>query len=477
MRKILYFSFFIFHFSFFAHLNAQVISTVAGSYPSRGYSGDGGIATNAELYNPVIVAKDISGNLYIVDQLNNVIRKVNTSGIINTIAGNGYNAGTGHGGYSGNGGPATSAELASPAGIAIDTIGNIYISDWDNNVIRKINTSGIIHTIAGNFSYGGGYSGNGGPATAAELHYPAGLALDIFSDLYIIDCNNACVRKVSTSGIISTVAGMPPYWGYSGDGGPAKDAELYTPTGLCFDGLGNLYVADEDNNVIRKVDTSGIISTVAGNHFNGLGYSGDGGPATDAEFFFPSSVTIDDSNNLYVADSYNNRIREINSATGIITTLIGNGYNEGTGYGGYSGDGGPAIIAELYQPQGIAFDNFSNLYIADDGNDVIRKVTYNSTGINEIKHENSMSIFPNPSTGIFTIQSSVVSGKWSVEVYNVMGEKVLTDIPVRTGTGGLHSVQDDKVINLSGQPNGVYLYRVINEDGSLAGEGKLVIQK
>ena len=221
-----------------------IIITVAGD-STAGYSGDGGAATSAELYNPIGVGFDASGNLYIADYLNNRIRKVTPSGTISTVAGNGTR------GYSGDGGTATAAELNYPGGVAFDASGDLYIADAFNNVIRKVTPSGTIGTVAGIGTWG--YSGDGGAATAAELHGPYGVAFDTSGDLYIADTYNNRIRKVTPLGIISTVAGNGTN-GYSGDGGAAAAAELGLPTGVAVDGSGNLFIADQNNNRIREIE-------------------------------------------------------------------------------------------------------------------------------------------------------------------------------------------------------------------------------
>ncbi len=301
--------------------SAQIINTIAGN-GAAAFSGDGGQATAAELNAAAGVAVDTHGNIYIADVVNDRIRKVNTSGIISTVAGNGQQ------GFSGDGGPATAAELYHPQGVTADSSGNIYIADERNHRIRKVNTSGIISTIAGNGA--GSFSGDGGQATNAELYNPEGILVDAYGNIYIGDVDNERVRKVNTSGIITTVAGNGVQ-SYSGDGGPATDAELFFPTGMAMDPSGILYIADNGNYRIRTVNTSGIISTFAG---NGVGsYSGDGGPATAAELFSPTGVVLDASGNIGIADFNDNHVRIINSS-GIISTLAGNGIASYSGDGG-----------------------------------------------------------------------------------------------------------------------------------------------
>jgi sugar lactone lactonase YvrE len=330
-----------------------IITTVAGN-GSQGYSGDGGAATNASLRFPSGVAVDASGNLFIADMVSRV-RKVNPNGIITTLAGNGSP------GFSGDGSAATNASLYNPLGVAVDAAGNLFIADKGNNRIRKVNTGGIITTVAGNGS--SGYSGDGGAAINAGLYNPAGVAVDGFGNLFIADRSNR-IRKVDTNGIITTVAGNGDS-GYSGDGDAATNASLYLPQGVAVDASGNFFIADRSNNRIRKVDTNGIITTVAGN--GDSGYSGDGGAATNNSLFLPSGVALDASGNLFIADFVNNRIRNVDT-NGIITTIAGNGDS------GYSGDGGAATNASLYYPAGVALDASGNLFIADTSNYHVREV-------------------------------------------------------------------------------------------------------
>ncbi len=341
--------------------NAQIITTVAGN-GTKGYSGDGGAATNANLFYPSGVAVDAVGNLYIADVVNNRIRKVNTSGVISTVAGNGTQ------GYSGDGGEATSASLFQPSGVAVDAAGNIFIADQRNNRIRKVNTSGVISTVAGNGIQD--YTGDGGAATNASFWSPNGVAVDSSGNIFIADRYNNRIRKVDTNGIVSTVAGNSPFGvetgRYSGDGGAATSASLNTPYEVALDAMGNIYIADGFNMRIRKVNTSGVISTVAGNGTQG--YSGDGGVATSAALAGVGGVAVDAAGSIYIADYFNERIRKVDT-NGIISTVAGNGSS------GYSGDEGAATSASFTQPIGVAVDAAGNIYIADYFNNRIRKVS------------------------------------------------------------------------------------------------------
>jgi sugar lactone lactonase YvrE len=340
-----------------------LVVRVAGTSTESGYSGDGGPALMAGLNGPNGLVLDGAGNLYIADTGNNVIRMMAANGAITTVAGNGTN------GYSGDGGPATSAQLNYPYGVAVDTGGNLYIADTGNSRIREVTLDGSITTVAGNGTQG--YSGDGASATSAELYYPFGVAVDAAGNLYIADNWNGVVRMVAADGTITTVAGNGKT-GYSGDGGPATSAEFDSVIGLTADAAGNIYVADLYNSVIRRFVPNGTITTVAG-HANCSTYFGDGGPATSACLQNPRGVTVDGVGDVYIADTSNNRIRKI-APGGTITTIAGNGAAAGN-----AGDGGPAANAELTTPRAVAADASGNVYIADLGNNRIRKVKPDGT--------------------------------------------------------------------------------------------------
>ncbi len=330
------------------------IITIAGA-GTNGYA-EGGPLVSTGPFAAYGLLFDASGNLYISDFGNSVIRKVDSAGTIRTIAGNGTN------GFSGDGGPATSAQLNAPYSVALDSRGNLYIADYDNNRIRKVDAMGIISTVAGTGIPG--FSGDGGPAAAAQIHRPSSIAIDSKDNLYIADWSNSRIRKVDTSGIISTFAGGGGF-GYAGDGGPAASAKLRYPTCVAIDSTDNLYITDNSNYRIRKVDTSGIISTVAG--AGAPGFSGDGGPALSALIYDPWTPVFDAAGNMYFADSLNNRVRKIDTS-GTISTVAG------TGIRGFSGDGGPATLAKMAEPLCVTLDSTGNLYIASYRNFCIRKV-------------------------------------------------------------------------------------------------------
>jgi uncharacterized protein (TIGR03437 family) len=291
------------------------ITTVAGT-GADGSGGDGGLATSALFSHPSGVAVDNAGNLFIADYMNNRIRKVTPAGTISTVAGNGTE------GYNGDNIPATSAELWLPIGVAVDSAGNLFIAELTGYRIRKVTPAGIISTVAGNGSPG--Y--NDGPATSAGLNFPTGVAVDGAGNIFIADRGNNFIRKVTPAGMMSRVAGNGNQ-GFSGDGGPATSAALSYPSGVAVDAAGNLFIADAGNNLIRKVTPDGTISTVAGNRTSSSG--GDGGPATSAGISSPPGVIVDNAGNLFIADFDNNKIRKLTPIVNITSVTNGASFQNG----------------------------------------------------------------------------------------------------------------------------------------------------
>jgi uncharacterized protein (TIGR03437 family) len=368
------------------------ISTLAGN-GTGGYKGDGAAASGAELSVPFAVAVDALGNLYIADEFNSSIRKVTVSGVISSVAGNGTE------GYTGDGAAATGAELSSPAGVALDAAGNLYIADTGNNVVRKVAADGAISTVAGNAAAGPGYTGDGGPATAAQLNNPSGLALDARGNLYIADTSNNAIRMVGQDGNINTIAGsFAGSLGSSGDGGLATAALLNNPGGLAVDAAGNLYIADGGNNRVRVVSAAtGNISAFAGS--NTSGSSGDGGAAAKAKLNTPKEIALDASGNLFIADRFNNSIRIVNAAGNIFTIA------------------GDRTGANLFGPCGVAVDGSGRVYIADTGDNIIRLLTPPAAPAPVITSSGVVG------AGAFGAFKSIAPGSW-IEIY---GSNLATD--------------------------------------------------
>lgn len=345
------------------------ITSLAGGH-GQGYSGDTGQATAAQLGYPNGVTVDGSGNVFIADSNNNVVRKVTPGGIITTVAGGGSGCGEETDGF-GDGCPGTSASLNYPATVRTDGAGNVYIADYYNNLVRKLSPAGIITLVAGGGTGCGEETdglGDGCPATSAILNGPWGTASDAAGNLYIGDSGNNLVRKVALDGTITIYAGTGAA-GYGGDGMDATSALLNAPQVGAVDGAGNLYFADYYNNVIRAVTPGGVIMTVAGNNGLGAGYTGDGGPATSAQLNYPQEVGVDQAGDLYIPDTNNSVIRKVTPG-GTITTVVSK-YGLGAGY---SGDGGPATSAQINGPWDIAVDSWGNLYFPDVYNAAVRKV-------------------------------------------------------------------------------------------------------
>ena len=328
----------------------HTITTVAGGVPNNLP------ALQVGLGGPLVVSRDSAGNLFVgAGGLMNAIYKIDASGQLTTVAGNGTDYG-----FSGDGGPATSAGIRSPGAVYVDGSGNIFIADTYNDRIREVvAATGNIQTVAGNGTYG--FSGDGGPAASAELSSPAGVFVDTAGNIFIADSGNLRIREVvAATGNIQTVAGSGSCCG-GGDGGPATSAALGVPLAVFGDGSGDIFFAETDaggrNRIREVVAATGNIQTVAGNGTNG--FSGDGGPATSAALGFPTGVFVDRSGNIFIADTTNNRIREVLAATGIIRTVAGNGMPS------FSGDGGPATSGGLVDPTGVLVDDAGNIFIAD----------------------------------------------------------------------------------------------------------------
>jgi hypothetical protein len=310
----------------------------------------------ATLNGPMAVTVGRSGEVFIADTLNNVIREIDSNGKLTTVAGDGRAK------YSGDGGPAALASLNHPSGVAVDARGNLYINDENNFVVRRVGTNQVITTIVGTGK--AGYSGDGGPAAKAQIAGAIGLTVDREGNLYIADTGNCVIRKVNRKGIITTVVGNGAA-AYGGDGGPALLASLRYPTDVAFGPDGDLYIADYFSAAVRKVNSAQFITTVAGNGTQG--YSGDAGSARQASLHGPVRVVLDGGGNLYIETDGDGRVRQVNT-DGIIHTIAGNGKL------GFSGDGGPAALASLHGPYGMAIDRRDTLYLADTGNNRVRVI-------------------------------------------------------------------------------------------------------
>lgn len=395
------------------------VSVIANSAGYYGFTGDGGYAIDASFRSIASMCTDHLGNIYLLDATNNNIRKIYPSGIITTFAGDGV------AGYYGDGISATSARFSAPTGISADNSGNIYVADKNNNVLRKISSSGIINTIAG-IPVSAGNTGDGGLATAAKLSAPSHAIADASGNIYIADYSNNRVRKIDPSGIISSFTGttVTARVEHLGDGGPAKSAILNQPIGIFIDTSRNTFVTEYGLNGVRKINASGIITRIAGN--DTAGFSGDGGPATNAKFNKPSGVVKDSRGNIYICDMVNRRIRKV-APSGIVTTYAGGGLRPpvdgamvdtvllpslnalaidkydniyvstgnrqikkidtnkiiknicGTGTYGYSGDGGPATSAQIGDVLGLVVYDNKRIFLADYGANRVRVI--DSAGI------------------------------------------------------------------------------------------------
>jgi sugar lactone lactonase YvrE len=409
--------------------NAQFITTIAGN-GTFGYTGFGGPATAAQIGYPRGLEADSKGNIYIACWGGgNGVIKVNVNGVATMFAGVATT------GFSGDGGPASAAQIYGPTDIAIDAIGNVYIADARNSRIRKVDTNGTITTVAG----GGSIVADGGAATATLLSYPNGIALDSKGNLYITEQLNNKVRKVNTSGIITTFAGTGA-GGYSGDGGAATAAKLNNPCRLAIDRKDNVYIDDYGNSRVRKVDSLGVITLVVG---AGAGFSGDGGLATAAQLAGNLGLTTDGGGNIYIADWGNNRIRMIDS-NGIIKTIAG------TGVAGYNGECILTTAAELNSPTDVAVDGSGHIYISTFRDNRIR-VLATTCKLDVPETENlyeSISIYPNPASNELTIAAPI--SLLSIFITDMIGNAIYTQ---RCTTRKVK-------IDIAEFPAGIYLIRI-----------------
>lgn len=427
---------FLFIYSFGSR--AQIITTVAGSGDTT--FGDGGPAINASFIGPSGVALDSKGNFYVSDSYHNRIRKINTAGIITTIAGTGVQ------GYNGDNIPATSAQIYRPVGITFDNNDILFFCDAFNNRVRRIDTFGIITTVAGNGL--DVYNGDGISATSAAINTPHWVAFDTSGNMYITDYGNHRVRKVATSGTISTIAGTG-IAGYSGDNALAVDAQVNSPYGIALDDSQNIYFVDEDENVVRKINGSGTITTFAGN--STAVSLGDGGPATACSLNRPFGIAIDKNNSVYITDGANYRVRKVTES--IISTVAG------TGTFGFSGDNGLATAADLSFPCGIAIDNFGGvIYLTDFFNARVRRLLW-PAGVNMLtKYRPELNINPNPSKGEFSCTIlSETKELFNVSITDVNG-KVINEFILQPGT--------QYQIEVSQTP-GVYFLSASNGHGAI----------
>ena len=421
-----------------------MIETFAGN-GAGGFSGDGGLATNASIGTAAQGCFDKEGNYYFSVRNQHRIRKVAGDGTISTIAGNGTP------GFSGDGNISVNAIISNPLGICIDDSNNIYFADHGNERIRKIDAvSGIITTIAGNGT--GSYSGDGGPAINASLSSPVGVCFDQNGNMYIADASNHRVRKIDALHVITTIAGTGTN-GFSGDGQLALNAHLADPLCVICDSFGNVFICDFGNKRIRKVDiVSGNITTVVGGTGSGI-YNGENIPASTAEIS-SFGIVFNSIGEMFLSDQ-NQRIRKVDY-TGIIHTVAG------TGIAGYSGDGNLATLAQIYNPEGMAVDSCDNIYFCETANRIIRKIKFNECFPVHFeitkKHANIVEISPNPATSQLTITSNTKLKH--VTVTNALG------ITVRRA----EKESDKIVLDISDLSSGIYFVKAVDVNGALRTE-------
>ncbi|WP_136152987.1 T9SS type A sorting domain-containing protein [Flavobacterium sangjuense] len=387
---------------------AQQVTTVAGS--TQGFA-DGPVAT-AQFFSPLGVAVDAGGNLYVADGWNNKIRKITPAGIVSTLAGSTQGFSDGAGG---------SAQFYHPFGVATDTAGNVYVADTENNKIRKITPAGVVSTLAGSGTCG---FLNGSGATA-QFCSPTGVVTDATGNVYVADLINHRIRKITPTGVVSTLAGGATYGFADGSGTAAK---FNAPRGVTIDAAGNVYVADSENNKIRKITPAGMVSTLAGST---VGFADGTGSA--AQFYYPFGVATDPAGNLYVADAYNNKIRKI-TPTGVVSTLAGStqGFADGAG-----------VSAQFHFPEGVAIDSAGNIYIGDQSNERIRKITQ-QLGVTHNNIDSKITVYPNPVTTVLTLQLENDCSLDKISITDLSGKIIL-------------QTQNSNTINVENLAKGIYI--------------------
>ena len=404
---------------FVVNLNAQTVTTFAGA----GFSGStDGTGIAARFINPSSVAVDASGNIYVADTGNHLIRKITTGGVVSTFAGSSLQGSTD--------GTGTAASFRYPTGVAVDASGNIFVADSSNHLIRKITTAGVVSTFAGSGTVGSG----DGTGTAASFRYPNGLAIAASGDIFVADKDNHLIRKITAAGVVSTFAGS----GAEGsDDGTGTAARFISPSGVAVDASCNIFVADLGNHKIRKITATGVVSTFAG---SGAAGRADG-TGTASSFRYPNGVAVDASGNIFVADSNNHLIRKI-TAVGVVSTFAGSG-----SMGSVDGTG---TAASFSYPYGVTVDASGNIFVADFNNHMIRKVTSAlKTTFYQFKNLNS---YPNPAQNEFYIN---IEERAVAEMYTILGNKVYT----KNLTNGIN------VLDLSNLQTGVYIIKISNENG------------
>jgi NHL repeat len=336
-----------------------VVTTLAGDINTHAAGNADGTGAAAQFNNPIGVACDSAGNVYVADTYNHCIRKVTPAGVVTTFAGSAESPGNADG--------TDAARFNYPNGVACDSAGYLYVADTNNHCIRKVTPAGVVTTLAGDINNptDGHADGTG---AAAQFYYPSGVACDSAGNVYVADKNTNCIRKITPAGVVTTLAGNIDTTTSGNADGTGIDARFAAPSGVACDSAGNVYVADTDNNCIRKITPAGVVTTLAGNINTTTSGNADG-PGIDARFYGPSGVACDSVGNVYVADSYNHCIRKVTPA-GDVTTLAGNINTHQSG----NADGiGP--LAMFYEEQGVACDSAGNVYVGDSSNHCIRKVT------------------------------------------------------------------------------------------------------